>query len=124
MVRDACIRAGVTEAQVREACNEMGISVAQYLGLDDTPKCELAYKYVLGKPLVRPEEVHHLPTRMRHLHQWYMDITKGGNANWLTVDVRDEHYFRPSTMHIEMSELFQLFNQDAIDKVIISCYCL
>jgi hypothetical protein len=123
MIQKACRAMGVTEAQVIQASLDMNISVAQYLGLDDTPKAELAYKYVHGEPLVKIEEVSKLPTKMWRLHNWYMDFAKDGNT-WLTVDVRKEHFFRPGTMHIDLEELFQLFNQRAIDKSLVSCYCL
>ena len=37
----------------------------------------------------------------------------------------DEHFLRGrDEIHIEFEELFQLFNQDAIDKSIISAYCM
>jgi hypothetical protein len=39
--------------------------MAQYLGsFDDIPLDEIAYKYQHGKPLARPEQVKHLPTKM------------------------------------------------------------
>jgi hypothetical protein len=40
------------------------------------------------------------------------------------VAVKKEHYFREDTINIELEELFQLYNQDALDKSIVSCYCL
>ena len=48
-----------------------------------------AYKYQYGKPLVRPEEVPKLPTKMRRLHQWYMEEAKKG-TNWLILGIKDE----------------------------------
>lgn len=100
------------------------MTVAQYLGKEDLPMAELAYRYEYGKPLVRPEQVPHLQTQMRRLHEWYMQASKEGNI-MLIVAVREEHYFRGNDeMHIDFEELFQLFNQDAIDKSLVSCYCL
>ena len=53
-----------------------------------------------------------------------MQASKEG-SNWLMVGIRDEHYFRENDeINIEFDELFQLYNQDAIDKSIVSCYCL
>ena len=40
------------------------------------------------------------------------------------VQVEEDHYFHKKALAIEYSELFQLFNQDALDKSIVSCYCL
>jgi hypothetical protein len=42
----------------------------------------------------------------------------------LMVNVTKEHYICDNDRCIELEELFQLYNQDALDKSIISCYCL
>ena len=61
---------------------------------------------------------------MWKLHKWYLDACKEGQI-MITVGIKDEHYFHDDTeIHIDFEELFQLFNQDALDKSIISAYCL
>jgi len=40
------------------------------------------------------------------------------------VEVKKEHYLLEYQICIELEELFQLYNQDALDKSIVSCYCL
>ena len=85
---------------------------------------EIKRKYVRGQPLVEPEEVKNLPMRMYELHDWYMKITKSNNREGLMVKVKEEYYFHKLALSVEYSELFQLFNQDALDKSIVSCYCL
>ena len=41
------------------------------------------------------------------------------------LGIKDEHFLRgKAEVHIEFEELFQLFNQDVIDKSIVSAYCL
>ena len=85
---------------------------------------EIKRKYVQGQPLVEPDKVKNLPTRMYELHQWYMNITKISNRVSLIVNVKEEHYFHEKALSVEYSELFQLYNPDALDKSIISCYCL
>ena len=53
-----------------------------------------------------------------------MDACKEGQ-NWIMVGIKDEHYGRGhDVINIEFPELFQLYNQDANDKSIISAYCL
>ena len=105
----------------------LGITVGQLLEIEPMPKLkeeEIKWKYVRGQPLVEPEEVKNLPTRMYELHQWYMNITKSSNRESLMVKVKEEYYFHKLALSIDYSELFQLFNQDALDKSIVSCYCL
>ena len=113
-------------AQYGEAAAAQGMSIAQYLSqLEFFPVSEVAYRYQYGKPLVKPEEVNNLPTKMRRLHNWYMHATKAG-ANWIVLKVTEKHYGKDTDdmISIEFDELFQLFNQDALDKSIISAYCL
>ena len=103
------------------------ITIGQLLEIEDMlvlKEEEIKRKYARGQPLVKPEEVKKLPTRMYELHQWYMDITKRSDRESLMVQVEEDHYFNKKALSVEYSELFQLFNQDAPDKSIVSCYCL
>ena len=103
------------------------ITVGQLHEIEPMPPLreeEIKWKYVRGQPLVEPEEVKNLPTRMYELHDWYMKITKISNGESLMVQVEEDHYFHKKALAVEYSELFQLFNQDALDKSIVSCYCL
>ena len=105
----------------------LNISVGQLLEIEPMhtlKESEIAWQYVGGKPLVHPDKVKDLPTRMYQLHQWYMNITKISNRLSLMVNVKEEHYFHEKALSVEYSELFQLYNQDALDKSIVSCYCL
>ena len=99
------------------------MTVDEMLNEADFPKAELAYKYAPGESLVRPKQVNHLPTQLRRLHDWYMEVIKEGRT-MLMVKVTKEHYIRDNDMCIMHEELFQLYNQDVLDKSIVSCYCL
>ena len=106
---------------------ELKITVGQLLEIEPMSPLreeEIKRKYARGQPLVEPEDVNKLPTRMYELHQWYMDITKISNRESLMVNVKEEHYYHEKAVSVEYSELFQLYNQDALDKSIVSCYCL
>ena len=109
--------------KVTDAARDIGTSVDQLLGTEGFPMAELAWKYVPGNPLVRPEQVPHVSTQMRRLHEWYMKEVKNGRE-MLMVKVKEEHYFYENELWIDFSEIFQLYNQDSLDKSIISCYCL
>jgi hypothetical protein len=84
---------------------------------------EPPYRYAYGQPLVRPEQIHELPTQMRRLHDWYLDVTKQERM-YLYAKVKKEYYFREDEIIIHLEELFQLYNQDALDKSIMSCFVL
>ena len=67
---------------------------------------EIKQKYGRRQPLVEPNKVKNLPTRMYELHQWYMNITKISNRVSLMVNVKEEHYFHEKALSVEYSELF------------------
>jgi hypothetical protein len=111
----------------RRMAAEAGVTVYQLLDIEPMDKIreeDVKRKYARGEPLVKPEEVKKLPTRMYELHEWYMKIAKTTNRESLMVKVKAEHYFHENALYVEFTELFQLFNQDALDKSIVSCYCL
>ena len=73
---------------------------------------------------MKPELVKELPTKMWRVHKWYMEATKKGE-NWINIGIKNEYFGSGAgVLMIEFVELFQLFNQDAIDKAILSAYCL
>jgi hypothetical protein len=111
------------DLRVADLARSQGLTVGQLLGVDEIPKAEIAWKYVYGEPLVRPEQIPGLPTQMRRLHEWYMKAAKE-ERKFLMVAVRNEHYYRQDEICIEIDEFYQLFNQEALDKSLISCYCL
>ena len=85
---------------------------------------ETSYTYWYGAPLVKSELVKDLPTKMRRLHNWYMRESAKGE-NWIYCAYKNEHYGHgDGEIMIEFCELFQLYQQDALDKAIISAYCL
>ena len=105
----------------------LNITVGQLLEIEPMPvlrEDEIKRKYVRGQPLVELDKVKNLPTRMYELHQQYMNITKISNRESLMVNVKEEHYYHEKALAVEYSELLQLYNQDALDKSLVSCYCL
>nr|BDI54685.1 transposon protein, putative, CACTA, En/Spm sub-class [Triticum aestivum] len=116
----------ITEDHIMQA-EVLKITVGQLLEIEPMHvlrEDEIKRKYVRGQPLVEPDKVKNLPTRMYELHQWYMNITKISDRLSLMVNVKEGHYYHEKAVSIEYSELFQLYNQDALDKSIVSCYCL
>jgi hypothetical protein len=81
----------------------------------------IQYKFELGLPLV--ENPSALTTQLYKLHNWYMAAAKEGKM-CLMAGVKEQHYFRQYGVEVAFSELFQMYNQLALDKSIISCYCL
>ena len=122
---NAARQLGITVAQAKENADAMGMSLGQLFGYEEVPMGEIARKYVKGQPLVSREEETQLSTHMRNLHEWYMmETSKKHSKEWFSADVREEHHFKAYLIHIQMNELFQLYNQRDLDKSILGCYCL
>ena len=81
-------------------------------------------RYEYGKPLVKDERS--LSTMMRRLHDWYWKICRdSGGRSTLYVKVKREHdLVGIELLHVPFEEFFQFFNQLALDKATVSCYCL
>ena len=110
----------------RENARQLGITVEQLLEIEEFPPTdpkELEWAYVPRNPLVSPEDEKLLSTQMYRLHDWYMREVKSGRQS-LMVSIKREHYYHEKHLWVEFPELFQLFNQDALDKSLVSCYCL
>jgi hypothetical protein len=83
------------------------------------------FKNEHGKCLVRSDDDElNLSMMMRRLHRLYLDSCKDGKGTIL-VGIKDDHDFiGDDYFYVEFDEFFQLYNQKALDKTLIACYCL
>jgi hypothetical protein len=106
---------------------EWNMSVEDVLTSQDErfPKAGVAPKpkFVMGGPLVSKERLEELPTNRRYLHAWYMNETKNERI-MIMASVPQEYYGRPEEIHVDFDKLFQMYNCDALDKSLMSCYFL
>ena len=69
---------GYTKA---DFAREAGLSYTPLL-TEDIPMADaVTWNYVKDGPMVRPELEPELPTHMRKLHKWYLEVAKG--EKWL-----------------------------------------
>jgi hypothetical protein len=113
--------------QYGEKANLYGLSITEYMRrMDefDTGPLEIAYQYRHGEPLLKHESmIKNLPTKMRRLHNWYMKAC-AEEKNWIYAKFKQEHYAHDGFVLIEFPELFQFYQGDALDKTLVSAYCL
>jgi len=105
---------------------QTNLTKAQLRGEDDIPTAPLAArkKFELGQPLMWPELINHLPTKMRALHNWYLKASAEGQMV-ISALVKDEHYFRGTDeIIIFLEEFWYLYHQDALDKSLVSAWVL
>ena len=125
MLDDAEVLPQIDMQAATELAASMGVSIAELLGSqdDNLPKATVVPQYKIGMPFVTPEQSAELPTAMRRLHNWYLQVVKQ-ERTMIVLKVPEEYYFRPESIHVEFSELNQLYKFWALDKSIMSCYCL
>ena len=82
------------------------------------------HRYEYRKPLVKDERS--LTTMMQRFHDWYMKTCReSGGMDTLYLRVKEEHdLVGTDLLSIPFEEFFQFFNQKALDKLTVTCYCL
>ena len=123
--------------QAQQSCPPLNVSnplgtVAGYGNLEDyLPDDALPdflevdeHRYEYGKPLVKDEKS--LTTMMQRFHNWYMKTCReSGGMNTLYLRVKEEHdLVGIDLLHVPFEEFFQFFNQKALHKLTVTCYCL
>jgi hypothetical protein len=75
---------GVTVMQAKETADGLNMPLLALLGLEEAPVGEMVEQYVLGGPLIKPEEEGGLSTHMRNLNYWYKEHIKKRTSNVLS----------------------------------------
>ena len=103
-----------------------GLTPQQLIGGGSIPTTHIdIYRtYEYGISLVNPKSLSSVGTQMYLLNKWYLRACDNEEA-WLIVRIRPEQYFNGyDVLHIEFNELQKLLNRDALDKSLLSCWCL
>jgi hypothetical protein len=80
--------------------------------------------FVMGEPLMWPELLNMLPTRMRELHELYMGPTADGDVMF-AARVKDSDLYRGlADVWVEFVSLWFLYHQDALDKSLVSVFLM
>ena len=103
-----------------------GLTAEQLMGGASIPtgNYDIYRTYVYGQSLVNPKYYLSLGMQMFLLNKWYLKVTENDEAAWLVARVRPEHYLGYDVVHIEFNELHQLLHRDALNKSLVSCWCL
>jgi len=90
------------------------------------------WPYELGKPLVHPNEEGRLSTQLRRLHQWYLNYVRDTRAMMFPVRSKkdilhhegDGEKAEFKQIWVDLEELYQMFQRDAIDITMIRIWTL
>jgi hypothetical protein len=108
---------------------ETGLSLAQMIAgapIESAPQIDHWQKeYTYGKSLYNPAALSKLGTQMYMLNKWYMEACARKADDYICVRIRNYHYFRgDDIIYVQFNELHQLCHMDALDKSLMSCFCL
>jgi len=107
-----------------------GLSIEQLIGREAVKESKVVdewrREYRYGRILYNPGNVKQLRTQMYKLHEYYMSFYRQHELEqYIGVQVRVRHYFHgDDVIWVQFSEVHQLLYMDALDKSLMSCYCL
>nr|AAK00420.2 Unknown protein [Oryza sativa Japonica Group]AAP51778.1 transposon protein, putative, CACTA, En/Spm sub-class [Oryza sativa Japonica Group] len=112
------------EMMIEEFITDTGLTTDQLLGVAPIEKAEVKYMYELGKPLVKPELLQSLPTQMYKFHQLYMEMSATGRE-MIGARIRDTDFLQgDDILWINFKGIYELYQLDALDVSIMSCWIL
>ena len=109
-----------------EFVKEMNLTKAQLLGHEKNPGSWRGRKKAIctGEPLMWPELIDTLPTKMREFHQWYLKACIEGYI-MLAARIKHTHFYRGmDDIWIDFDHFLFLFRQDALDKSLVSVWAM
>nr|AAX95180.1 transposon protein, putative, CACTA, En/Spm sub-class [Oryza sativa Japonica Group] len=109
---------------IEQFITDTGLTTDQLLGVAPIEKAEVKYMYELGKPLVKPELLQFLPTQMYKFHQLYMEMSATGRE-MIGARIRDTDFLQgDDILWINFKGIYELYQLDALDVSIMSCWIL
>ncbi|RLN25444.1 transposon protein, putative, CACTA, En/Spm sub-class [Panicum miliaceum] len=105
---------------------ESALTKAQLLGQVEIPKHQGSERkpFKMDEPLMWSELVEILPTRMWELHRWYTKESADGLIMFAARIKNEDFYRGPDDVWIEFEGLWFLYHQDALDKPLLSVFCM
>ena len=80
--------------------------------------------FVIREPLMWPESIDTLPTRMREFHKWYLKASAEGYI-MIAARIKNTHFYLGlDGIWIDFDHFWFLFHQDALDKSLVSVWSI
>jgi hypothetical protein len=108
---------------------ESGVSVEAALGHAEPPSPDKNFvprwPFKLGEPMVRPELITKLPTKMHAFHKWYMTIS-AKKEDMFGMLVRPEDFSNEGekVIWLEFKDIYEVYQLDALNTDLIIAWCL
>jgi hypothetical protein len=102
--------------------------VGGIIGLEDLladKNQEFRWRFELGQPLVKPELVNKLPTKMRRFHDWYLKKSAEGLEMFgMLVIPRDFSLQNEKVVWLRFTDIYEIYHQDAVNTDLMMAWCL
>ena len=115
-------------ANVISFVEEIGMPVSAILGVEEPPtdpNFVPRWPFKLGSPLVMPDLVNKLPTKMRRFHDWYMQRSKDEQESFgMLVRPQDFAGEGEKVIYLEFKDVYEVYHLDALNTNLIIAWCL
>ena len=88
------------------------------------PKAAERWQFKLGELLVAPDEWAKLTYQLRKFHAWYMNESKEGRESFEARVKEQDLLHGDGSIFIFFEEMYRLYQYDALDVSILSCWTL
>jgi hypothetical protein len=86
---------------------------------------EFRWRFELGKPLVKPELVNKLPTKMRRFHDWYLKkLAEGLEMFGMLVRPGDFALQNEKVAWLRFADIYEIYHLDALNTDLMMAWCL
>jgi hypothetical protein len=104
------------------------LPVGGLIGYEDQPadkNQEFRWRFELGKPLLKPELVNKLPTKMRKFHGWYLKKSaKGLEMFGMLMRPGDFALQNEKVAWLQFIDIYEIYHLDALNTDLMMAWCL
>jgi hypothetical protein len=115
-------------AQVISFFEQTKLPIGGLIGLEDLPadkNQEFRWRFELGKPLVKPELVSKLPTKMHRFHDWYLKKSAEGLEMFgMLVRPGDFALQNEKVAWLRFADIYEIHHLDALNTDLTMAWCL
>jgi hypothetical protein len=83
------------------------------------------WRFQLGQPLVKPELVNRLPTKMHRFHDWYLKkLAAGLEMFGMLVRPGDFALHNKKVVWLQFIDIYEIYHLDAVNTDLMMAWCL
>lgn len=123
-LRQASIDQVREEQQLERFLKDANMTKEQFFNESVAPKAVERWQFKLGELLVAPDEWAKLTYQLRKFHAWYMNESKEGRESFEARVKEQDLLHGDGSIFIFFEEMYRLYQYDALDVSILSCWTL